>query len=612
MSKARILAVDDQRYFRELLDGLLRGDGYSVQTASSGEEALHILEREDFELVVTDLVMPGIDGCELVRQVKDRLADQEIIVVSGVVDVATAVQAMKLGASDYLLKPFDQAALCDSIERILDRRRLRDEHARLVEENLEFMGVLSLVERATHLFDSLAVAPLAERLAEGLSIETRAESAIVWVAQEVGSDRLDLAGARGLIRVEQEPEKLSWPELVLSTSEALESQDAVLISGETAGASGETLYLPLRFGGDLLGVVRLEDKIDGESFSLADRRRAEKFCGLGARALRNALRFRALERRSLRDPTTHAYTHDYFEDAVRNEIQKAHRFGHRFAILRVQLEAAGPPGTEPNNDSLEYLNQGLERRAQVVESALRATDLLASSGPHDYSILLPQTDSLGAGILAERIRTAVAAGGDTGLATQARIGAASFPVDGSQLDELWEVVGDRLEQSHESLLARRPAFARAQPLNGLFDRLLELGHVETVEFEGQVLRFMLEDVARRPADRGVVFVSPGDRWLPDVLEILHDLRGRTGQTEIVVVAETEEQDPVPGLTWATKSSFDTARPFLVHFGDAPAYALIGQPTIVADRTAIFQTADRALVEHLTFELQRELGVLLSV
>jgi two-component system cell cycle response regulator len=611
MSKARILAVDDQRYFRELVEGLLRDDGYSVRTASSGEEALHILEREDFEVVVTDLVMPGINGCELVKKVKERLADQEIIVVSGVVDVATAVQAMKLGASDYLLKPFDQAALADSIERILDRRRLREEHARLVEENLEFMGVLSLLERGAGLFSSLAVEPLAERLAEGLCIETRSQSAVVWVAKDVGAETFELAGARGLIRVEEEAQTIAWPEFLISVGPALARDRSVLLGGNGAGEGGEALHLPLRFGGDLIGVIRLADKLDEESFSQADRRRAEKFCELGATALRNSLRFRALERRSLRDPETHAYTHDYFEDAVRNEIQKANRFGHRFSVLRVQLEAA--PNIRSNTDcSLEYLNQGLERRARIVESALRATDLLASSGPHDYSILLPQTDALGAGILAQRIRSAFATLSDSDIVSQARISAATFPVDGTQLDSLWHVVEERLDQTRESLLSRQPEFARPQPLNGLLDRMLELGSVEHVEVEGQILRFLLEDVARRPADRGVLFVSPGARWLPDVLEILNDLPGHTGETQIVIVADAEEQDPIPGLTWATKSSLDAGRPFLVYFGDGPAYALVGQVTLAAERTPIFQTNDRALVEHLAFELQRELGILISV
>ena len=103
MPKARVLAVDDQRYFRELIEEFLTAEGFETQTAASGEEALHILERSAFDIVLTDLVMPGMDGSELVHRVKSRNPEQDIVVVTGVVDVRTAVDAMKLGASDYLL-----------------------------------------------------------------------------------------------------------------------------------------------------------------------------------------------------------------------------------------------------------------------------------------------------------------------------------------------------------------------------------------------------------------------------------------------------------------------------------------------------------------------------
>jgi two-component system cell cycle response regulator len=196
MSKARILAVDDQRYFRELIEGLLDDEGYNVQTTSSGEEALHILEREDFDIVITDLVMPGIDGAELVRRIKERLPAQDVVMVTGVVDVKTAVDAMKQGATDYILKPFDRSVLIESINKILKRRRLRDEHARLMEENLEFMGVLSLFERASGLFSTLSVEPLAERLVEGLCLESRAQSGVVWVAEDPGQEMLKMVAAR--------------------------------------------------------------------------------------------------------------------------------------------------------------------------------------------------------------------------------------------------------------------------------------------------------------------------------------------------------------------------------------------------------------------------------
>ena len=79
MAKARILAVDDQLYCRGFLEDLLQQEGYDVSTASGGEEALHLLERESFDVILTDLVMPGMDGSELVQRIKKEAAGPEII-----------------------------------------------------------------------------------------------------------------------------------------------------------------------------------------------------------------------------------------------------------------------------------------------------------------------------------------------------------------------------------------------------------------------------------------------------------------------------------------------------------------------------------------------------
>ena len=121
MPRARVLAVDDQRYFREMIESVLTDQGYEVVTAASGQEALHVLERADFEVVVTDLVMPGMDGVELVRRIKERKPDQDIVMVTGVSDVNSAIEAMKEGATDYILKPLDGALLTSSLDDILQR-----------------------------------------------------------------------------------------------------------------------------------------------------------------------------------------------------------------------------------------------------------------------------------------------------------------------------------------------------------------------------------------------------------------------------------------------------------------------------------------------------------
>lgn len=609
MSKARILAVDDQRYFRELIERLLDGEGYAVRTCASGEEALRILEREDFDIVVTDLEMPGIDGAELVRRVKERLPDQDVVIVTGVVGVKTAFEAMRLGATDYILKPFDRGTLTDSLFSILATRRLKDEHARLMEENLEFMGVLSLVERASGLHSTLSLAPLAERLIEGLCLETRAQSGVVWVVEDPGCEQLELVGARGLVRGDREPESVSIQDVEAAWCPGILTVRSVVASMPQNVDGVEALYLPIRSGEILLGLARLSDKIDGEPFDATDRGMAEKFCEFGGVAIHNALRFRALERRSPRDPAIRDHSVAYYEDAVRNEIQKSNRFGYRFSMIRIEID-----GFEAalGSDGGAIVDRNTVEVGRLLECALRANDLMANADDGSFLLLLPQTDALGAGILAQLIRAALDALWEGREAPAHRFASATFPADGSRVEGLQSKLAERVEQSSRSLLAQRPEFARRQPLDPLLDRMLELGSVEPAVIEGQILRFVLEDVVRRPAERGVLYVSPGSRWLPEVFETLEDIRHQPTETEIILLAEGEVREPTPQVTWIAKSGLDSRRPFLVYFGEGPAYAMFGQVTLAAARAAIFQTSDRALVEYLAFELQRELGITLSV
>ncbi len=615
MSKARILAVDDQRYFRELIESLLTEDGFDVRTATCGEEALHLLEREDFEIVITDLVMPGIGGSELVQKIKERRPDQEIIMVTGAVDVTSAVDAMKQGATDYILKPFDRQDLIHSIDKILQRRGLRDEHARLIEENLEFMGVLSLFERATGLFATLAVEPLAERLIEGLCLETRAQSGVLWVAEDRGSETLTLVGARGLVRVEGEPQTLTLDEFESAWCPGILEGHAKMAALPEDTDAREALYVPVRAEGVTIGIARLADRLHGDGFTEADRAMAEKFCEFGGLAMNNAMRFRALERRSLRDPDTRAYTRAYFDDATRNEIQKANRFGHRFSILRIdapQRADEDPAWERLEGERTPEGRRLLAARAEHIETALRGTDLLASDDDGSFYILMPQTDALGAGLLAQRIHRAFAEREGGAVLADLRFASATYPTDGTQLEGLSRVLDERILQAQQSLLAARPELGLGSAIDPIFDRVLELGTVEDAAVEGQILRFVLEDVVRRPNDRGILFISPGARWLPDLLETLHEVRGRTTRTEIVLLAEGEERDATSQVTWVAKSDVDSRRPFAVYFGDGPAYAMIGQVGAPAERTPIFQSADRAFVEHLAFQLQRELGILISI
>ncbi len=131
MSDVRILIVDDEPDMRWVLGQLFRDGGYEVTEAANGHEALAMLDKAPADLVISDVRMPGMDGVELLRQLSERDPDLPVILLSAVEDLETAVGAMKLGAYDYVGKPFDSQRLLVTVGRAAEQRRLRCEVARL-------------------------------------------------------------------------------------------------------------------------------------------------------------------------------------------------------------------------------------------------------------------------------------------------------------------------------------------------------------------------------------------------------------------------------------------------------------------------------------------------
>jgi two-component system response regulator AtoC len=131
----KVLVVDDERKMRRILQMVLERMGLESVPTGSGAEALERFDAERFDLVLTDLKMPGMDGVELIRQLRARDAEVPIIVLTAHGTVQTAVEAMKLGAADYVLKPFDVDAIELVIRRALDFGRYRVENRYLRERD---------------------------------------------------------------------------------------------------------------------------------------------------------------------------------------------------------------------------------------------------------------------------------------------------------------------------------------------------------------------------------------------------------------------------------------------------------------------------------------------
>lgn len=611
MPRARVLAVDDQRYFRELMDTMLSEEGYDVRTVSGGVEALHALEREHFDIVVTDVMMPEMDGTQLIERIKQLLPQQDVVMVTGVEGVNTVVRAMQLGAADYILKPFERETLAQSIDAVLQRRRVQEEQERTAVENAEDTGSLPLYERALGLFSTLSLEPLAERLAEGLCLETLAQGVVVWIAQDLDESEFHLVAARGLVRLDNEPEVLDAKRLGPDFRALLEEGFPLVMprsrtrAGSETGGDTQVLYLAMRHAGRTIGIARLADKLEGVEFDESDVAAAEKFVALGAQACANALRFRSLERGSFLDPATQAYTHAYLEDAVRKEIQKADRFGRPFSIVRVETT-----GLAELRQSLprKQLTDWLESLAREIGSALRATDILAAENERRFSVLLPETDAVGAAHLKRRIRQTIQASGvleelEVEPQPGVDLSAATYNTDGTRLESLEQVLETRIEEERQSLL--RDLDLDGKTFAHAIESLLELAEPERPEMSLQITRFLLEEVGRRPREHGLLFLSPGKRLLPVVREGLEKLGFDEVCTKIVVVAEEQESSAnCSAVSFLSSRHIDSDQPFLLYYGDGPAYALVSDTA----GHSMFHTADRALVEHLALQLQRDLGI----
>ena len=147
---ARVLVVDDSAVVRRILGGQLHRAGWLVREAASGSEALAAFEQEPFEVVITDINMPGLDGLELLARLRQREVPPEVILLTGsrAGDALAAVQALRLGAYDYIAKDSEAGGeVVLAVQRAVEKWRLREENARLLRE----LSRLSLEDALTGL-----------------------------------------------------------------------------------------------------------------------------------------------------------------------------------------------------------------------------------------------------------------------------------------------------------------------------------------------------------------------------------------------------------------------------------------------------------------------------
>jgi diguanylate cyclase (GGDEF)-like protein len=378
---ARILLVDDEKMARTLYGDYLRAAGHSVSAVGNFEEVQEALAAEPYDGVVTDLILPGADGMEVLRYTKERYPGIEVVVITGLDKVDPAVRAIKSGAAEYLVKPVAPEALQHAVRRALTTRDL-------LRENASLRQYVSLLEMGQRIATTLDRERLAIAVSSALEAQTLA-SAVLLLVREGGP--LKLHGHSRL-----EPALVAELEPVLCAQ--LQGVRTPRALDGLPGSHPHVLAFPASDGDLSLGQIVL-------FFSGAPPENVPEVAGFLSRhyalALRNLGRFAEVEDLAYLDDLTHLYNMRYLHLVLDREVKSAQQTQGFFSLLFMDLDHF-----KTVNDTYGHLvgSRLLVEVGRVLKNCVRERDVVVRYGGDEYVVLLHNTDSAGALKVAERIR----------------------------------------------------------------------------------------------------------------------------------------------------------------------------------------------------------------
>src|SRR5688572_10518256 len=157
----RILIVDDEEVLRDVLDAVLRREGFDILSAASGEECLSVLDSEDVDLIILDVMLPGISGIDTLRAIRISNPHLPVIVITAFSSIDGAIEAMKHGAFHYIPKPFKNEEVVHTVNKALEQRRLSRENERLKSElsdKFSYSNIIGKSEIMRKVFDLITLA----------------------------------------------------------------------------------------------------------------------------------------------------------------------------------------------------------------------------------------------------------------------------------------------------------------------------------------------------------------------------------------------------------------------------------------------------------------------
>lgn len=408
MASGDILVVDDSPEIRRFLQRLLTREGYAVGLAEDGATALGLLETRPFQVAIVDLVMPGMDGVEVLRRIRERFPLTDVIILTGYGELETAAATLSLGAFYYLQKEAFNLNLIPLVsERMIERQRmarkndelileLQDANRELVLNRQRQLRSFEHVSRA--LAGGLDVADLAVVLGQALASVVDCDAAgVLLVAREltnqaiaavVGQNALAPDAAQRLAELLTSASAIPL-ESAPSIVEAQVGYDSVELDGQgwTTWATEALVSRDTPLG--LALIARHRD----EPFAQDDLNLLRALSSQGGIALENAYLFARMRDLATRDSLTGLYNHRHLYELLEAELSRSERQGRSLGVIMLDMDKDPIHSLKAVNDSLGHqagdaLLQGLASR---LRATVRRADSVARYGGDEFAVIAPES-----------------------------------------------------------------------------------------------------------------------------------------------------------------------------------------------------------------------------
>lgn len=374
-----VLILDDERAILDVLGQHLEAEGYVCTLCDSPKHAIELLKNGDFDLLLTDIKMPEMSGLDVVRRVSDVNPDLCVIMVTALVDVTNAVKAMRLGADDYVLKPFNLSEISMSVGRALEKRKLVIENRRHHEELERQVGQATAdLKKANHYLENLINSAVDAIITIGA--DERIIFANVGATHMLGRTVEELQSTLISDHYIGGPEEAEYIRRVLRHDQPLQNYETELVH-----ESGK--HVPVSVS---ISIIMDEEGEPESSLAIfkdiTEQKRLE----------------RELKEMTIRDSLTGLYNQRYFYDRLDAEIERSKRQRRPLSLLLIDVD-----NFKTYNDSRGHLegDHVLQEVGKVLGLCTREhVDLGFRYGGDEFTVILPEAPEEQAYRIAQRIR----------------------------------------------------------------------------------------------------------------------------------------------------------------------------------------------------------------